>query len=379
MAKSVKNSRTVVYIVGSILILLSLIRCVEPFSPPEIVSAKRYLVVDGFLNANSTEGSQIKLSRTQNVSDKTAPKAELRAKVTVEGDRGSNFTFAETPNGMYTLTPKAYKDSEKYRVRVKTTDGKEYLSAYVPIVKTPPIDSVTYKINPSESGVEVFVNTHDPNAATRFYRWSFDETWQYYSALYSGFEVVNKAIELRREDISTCWANAKPSKIVLGSSVKLTKDIIQDQQVTSIPAISGKLRVKYSILVKQFGLTQEEYEYWTTLSKTTEGTGGLFDPQPSQVTGNITCINDPSQLVFGYFSASYQREQRIFVTERLGSRVPCETTDTLTAREVLESIDLIVEEYYPEGSAIPDYVMGTTNCADCRLQGGVNKRPPFWQ
>lgn len=374
-----KDSRILLFIAGSILVLLSFNSCVEPFSPPEIESASRYLVVDGFLNANSAEGSQIKLSRTQNVTDNSAPKPELRARVTVEGNQGSNFTFTETPNGIYTLTPRTYRNNEQYRVRIKTMDSKEYVSAYVPIVKTPPIDSVTYKLTPSNSGVEIFVNTQDPTNATRFYRWSFDETWQYYSALYSGLEVVNNAIELRKEDISICWAGAKASKIVLGSSVKLSKDIIKDQQVTSVSALSGKLRVKYSILVKQFGLTQEEYEYWTTLAKTTEGTGGLFDPQPSQVTGNITCINDPSQLVFGYFSASYQQEQRIFVTERLGNFTPCATTDTLTAREVLESIDLIVEEYYEGASPIPQYIMGPINCADCRLQGGVNKRPPFWQ
>lgn len=374
-----KNSRLVLIIAGSLLTLFTLKSCVEPFSPPEIESASRYLVVDGFLNANSAEGSQIKLSRTQNVSDKTAPKAELRAKVTVEGNQGSNFAFTETPGGVYTLAPRVYRDNEQYRVRIKTTDGKEYVSAYVPIVKTPAIDSLVYRVTPSQNGVEIFINTHDPRNATRFYRWSFDETWQYYSRLYSAYEVINNSIEPRREDISVCWSSAKASKIVLGSSVKLSKDIIKDLQITSVPANSGKLRVKYSILVKQFGLTQEEYEYWTTLAKTTEGTGGLFDPQPSQVTGNITCINDPSQLVFGYFSASYQREQRIFITERLGSVASCATTDTLTASEVLESTDLIVGEYYPGPSPTPEYIMGPLDCADCRTQGGVNKRPPFWQ
>jgi hypothetical protein len=375
----VKNRFRFLYTFAFCGLLFVLKSCIEPFAPPEITQAERYLVVDGFLNTQPGASSQIRLSRTQNVSEKGNPQAVFRAKVTVVGNRGSRFSLVEAENGIYHLAGALYKENEKYQLQIRTVDGKEYQSDFVPVVKTPPIDSLSYKVSDGQGGVQVYVHTQDPQNKTRFYRWSFDETWEYRTSLYSVYELVKKDILRRELDISTCWSNAKASRIVLGSSVKLSKDIIRNQPVTYVGTPTGKLRVKYSILVKQYGLTQEEYEYWTTLSKTTEGTGSLFDPQPSQVTGNIRCTNDPSQLVFGFFSASSQEEKRIFITERLGRNTPCDPTDTLSYQEVLESMDLILDEYYPPNSFTPEYLMGTPECADCRLRGGVAKKPDFWQ
>jgi hypothetical protein len=376
----VKKLPKLLYVPGLLLMSLLLHGCIESFSPPEITSASSYLVVDGFLNTTPSTSSQIRLSRTQNISETSKPRVEQRAKISVEGDKGSRFAFTETQPGTYQLNAATYREGEKYRLRIRTSDGKEYLSAYVPAIKTPPIDSVTYQVGPDESGVQIYVSTHDPLDKTRFYRWSFDETWQYQMPLYSAFEVVNKEMVYRTEDIGTCWTSAKASRIIVGSSIKLSKDIIQDALVTFIPAGSGKLRMKYSILVKQYGLSQEEYEYWTSLSKTTEGTGSLFDPQPAQVTGNITCVSDPRELVFGFFGASSQQEKRLFITERLGRFIsPCEPIDTLALGEALQTNDLILNEYAPPGASNPLYVIGTADCTDCRLLGGTNKRPDFWR
>ncbi|GAB3167293.1 hypothetical protein GCM10027291_14200 [Telluribacter humicola] len=354
--------------------------CIESFSPPEITSASSYLVVDGFLNTSSSGSSQIKLSRTQNVTDLTAPQVEPRAQIRVEGDKGSQLAFTEAQPGTYKLEPIAYREGEKYRLHIRTSDGKEYLSDYVPAIQTPPIDSVTYRVQPDQSGVQIYVSTHDPLNTTRFYRWSFDETWMYQMPLYSAFEVVNNEMKLRTEDISTCWSHRSASRILVGSSIKLSEDIIQDASVTYVPASSGKLRVKYSILVKQYGLSQEEYEYWTALAKTTESTGSLFDPQPAQVTGNIRCVSDPKELVFGFFSASKQQEQRLFITEYLGRYVSaCEPTDTLALAQALQTLDLILVEFPVPGSSQPLYITGTASCADCRLEGGTTTKPEYWR
>jgi hypothetical protein len=373
----VKNK--ILYIAGLFVAVLALKACIEPFAPPEITSAEHYLVVDGSLNTNPQGNSEIKLSRTQNIYDKGGPQPELRAKVTVEGDKGSAFAFSEVGLGVYTLAAKSFRDTEKYRLRIKISSGKEYLSAYVPVVKNPPIDSVTYKVRGAGEGVQIYVNTHDPLDQTRFYRWSYDETWQYSMPLYSSYVLVGKEITFREPNINTCWSSANPTTIVLGSSIKLSKDIIKDQGVTYVPATSGKLQTKYSILVKQYALTQEEFEYWNTLAKTTERTGSLFDPQPAEVTGNIKSVSNPSELVFGYFSASNRQEQRLFVNEYLSRGLQCDPTDTLSAREVPESIDLILTEYYAEGSFTPQYIMGSVNCTDCRLLGGTIQRPLFWK
>ncbi|WP_428661659.1 DUF4249 domain-containing protein [Runella sp.] len=371
----------------SLILLLVLHSCVQPYAPPEITNAGSYLVVDGFLNVNPLAASQIKLSRTQNVNGKESPEAVRGAAVSVEGDKGSNFNFTEAQPGVYTLGKIAYSENENFRLHIKTKDGKEYLSLYVPAMQTPPIESVTYRISPDRKGAQINVNTTDPLNKTHFYRWNFEETWEYQMPLFSGFEVIGKQIKPRTEDVNTCWATRKSSQITVASSVKLSKDVIRDVPITYVPVLGDRLRIKYSILVRQYGVSQKEFEYWNALSRTNEVTGGLFDSQPSQVTGNMSCVSDPNEMVFGFFSASSVEEKRLFITEKLGGRtlldVSCEPIDTLPDVEAIRMFEtashLILLEFPIPGQIKPWYITGSPGCSDCRELGGTNKRPSFWK
>lgn len=361
--------------------------CVQPYNPPEITNPDSYLVVDGSLNVAAFARSQIKLSRTQNIGEKGTPNAEKQAIVSVEGDKGSKFTFVESQPGTYTLEAVAYLPNENFRLHIKTSGGKQYSSLYVPFIKTPPIDTVAYRLSPNNTGVQIYVDTHDPLNTTHFYRWNFEETWEYQAPLYSGFEVINKQIKLRSEDVNICWSTSRSAQITLASSVKLSRDVIQDVPITYVSTASGKLRRKYSILVRQYGLSQQEFEYWSALSKTNEITGSLFDAQPSQVSGNIRCVSDPKELVFGFFSASSTQEKRLFITEQRGGitfqEKVCEPIDTLPDVEAIrmfqELSHLILIEFPIPGQIKPWYIMGSAECSDCRMQGGTIVRPDFWK
>ena len=354
--------------------LFIVIGCVEPFSPPEVNSDEGYLVVDGFLNVGS-DTSRIELSHTQNTNAQTSVSKELGAKVTVEGEKGETYTFTERGNGSYYLPPYAFNAAQQYRLRIKTRAGREYLSDYVEVKNTPPIDAVEGKFDTRQDAMVMQVNTHDPTNKTRFYRWKFEETWEYRAAFFSSLELVGGQIVDRRADINLCWRTVKSSNILLGSTIKLSQDIIKDLPITTVPVATNKLYIKYSILVKQYGLTQDAFEYWTNLAKTNEGTGSLFDPLPSQITGNIKSTTNPKELVFGYFSAAVEQQKRIFLTPFLGRYPTCTAPDTLEIADALLS-PYILMGYYGEKL---DHILVTSQyCADCREQGGVTKRPAFW-
>lgn len=349
--------------------------CIETFAPPEVTSNNTFLVVDGYLNTG--EGSSIiRLSWTKNLTDEGAWTYEQNAEVVVEGDKGSRFSFTEGSGGTYELPQQVFNESEKFRLYIKTSSGKEYLSDYVPHKKTPAIDSVTYKVAGDKSGVQIYVNTHDNTNQTKFYRWKFEETWQYQSALISSMEVKDGDIVFRTDDIHNCWQTNTSTSILIGTTVKLSQDVIQDFPINFVSASTNKLLIKYSILVKQFALTQDAFEYWTDLAKTTESTGGLFDPQPSLVTGNIHSTTDSEDLVFGFFSATSLVQQRIFMAPYLGYYPTCQPIDTLSKIDAIASGDLIMTEYgYPN----VQYITIPPSCGDCRLQGGTNIKPDFWR
>ena len=115
--------------------------CVEPFSPPEVNSDEGYLVIDGFLNVGS-DTSRIELSHTQNANATAPVSKESSAAVSVEQENGITYTFTEAGNGSYFLPPQKFNTTARYRLRVKTAIGKEYLSDYVEVKNTPPIDNI---------------------------------------------------------------------------------------------------------------------------------------------------------------------------------------------------------------------------------------------
>jgi hypothetical protein len=356
--------------------------CIEPFSPPEVNSVENHLVVDGFFNAGN-DTSRIELRRTQNVNDHAIPVIESGAAVTVEAESGEISTFTESDLGIYLSPPRQRNTADKYRLRVKTRDGKEYLSEYVTVSVTPVIDSLTSKFDQGQNAMVFYVNTHDSQSKTQFYRWKFEETWEYRAAYFSYLEVVNKQIQVREKDINQCWGSMRSGSILLGSTVKLSADVIKDLPLFRVPVSTNKLFIKYSVLVRQYGLSRQAFEYWTTLAKTTQGTGSLFDPQPSQVTGNIQNTMDAKDLVFGYFSASTEETKRLTITPRLGNYPRCMAPDTfdivcnpLSRRQcALETSSLLMSYGGPRS----EYILGApSSCTDCRTQGGTLQRPTFW-
>lgn len=355
--------------------------CVDPYRPPEIAAPNTYLVVDGFLNTAAGETTTFKLSRTQNLTDSKSPTLVTKATVTIESDRNAKYTLKEGTSGVYSVSGIQPQTGEKFRLRIKTATS-EYLSDMVPVKPTPAIDSVTWKVD--GAGVRISVNTHDRTNNTRYYRWEYDETWEFNSAFFSSYEVKNKQVVLRQEDIFRCWTGAKSRSILIGSSAKLSQDVISQNPLLFIEGYSVKIGLKYSILVKQYALTPEAHQYWEQLSKTTESIGSLFDPQPTQVTGNIQCLTNPNEPVLGFFSAGTISTKRLFIRRielpywrTITAYDDCVIADTLSTKE-------LIDNKYPNQIPLKEvdmmpgmYETGDSQCVDCRLRG-TNVKPAFW-
>ena len=84
-----------------------------------------------------------------------------------------------------------------------------------------------------------------------------------------------------------------------------------------IEPASEKLSVLYSINVKQYALSHEAYLFFEKVKKNTEQVGSVFDPQPSELQGNIHCITIPDEMVVGYVDILEEKTQRIFISNAM--------------------------------------------------------------
>ncbi|TXK48604.1 DUF4249 domain-containing protein [Pontibacter qinzhouensis] len=366
-----------------LLLFLFLSSCEEPYMPKEIVAPNRFLVVTGFINTNGA--TRINLSRTQNLSDASAPLAETGATVWVEGEGGGTFTLEETTAGTYEHSGFDVSSFRQCRLRIRLRN-KEYASEYISIKQTPPIDSLTWRAD--ATGLDILVNTHDPQNQTRYYRWEYDDAWEYLSQFYADLEYVDGQVRARDQnspEIYRCFQFGKSTDIKLGNTIKLSEDRVHEALLLRLPSNSVRLRSRYSMLVRQYALTKEEFEYYDILKRNTENLGTLFDPLPSQLTGNIKSLSDPTEIVIGYIGAHSVQEMRLFISapELPGRwrRPPSGCVlDTIGVSEVPffldRGVNLPVAEFVEFGR-VSGYTIADAPCVDCRFYG-TNVRPSYW-
>jgi hypothetical protein len=367
--------------------------CKKPYLPPIINTSTNYLVVEGVINSGA-DSTVIKLSRTVNISGTVVANPELNAKVTVESDANTTYALQELGKGGYGSAGLNLDNSHKYHLHIFTSSGKEYLSDFEAVKTTPPIDSVGF-IQQS-NGINLYVNTHDPNNNTRYYRWDYTETWNFHAEYAAAYITDGTKLSIRTpaQQIYSCFAGNPSSNILLGSSAALAQDNIFQSPLTQIASTSEKLEAKYSILVKQYALSNDAYNFWQNLKKNTEQLGSIFDAQPSEVPGNIHCVTTPAEPVIGYVSVGTVSQKRIFIsnTQLPLTWVPtypyqCELDTFLYARQGQNDVALfLIPLNYSALAITPVSINGNAlgffgadpECADCTIRG-TTVQPPFWK
>jgi hypothetical protein len=366
------------------LILLAFVACRQSYEPPAVQSANHYLVVEGIINATQDGTTKIILSRTRNFADSLTPSPENNAQVQVQARTGPVYTLLAQGNGVYTLEHMSLNHQDEYRLNITTSNGRSYASDYVPVKETPPIDSLSWL---QHNDVTIYASTHDPQNKARYYRWDYVETWQYRSTLESVWGVSNHLIFYRDTafQVRNCWSTLSSNNIALANSVNLSQDIITRAPIAVIPQNSEKLGVRYSILASEYALTEDAYRFWQILERNSEQMGSLFDPQPSQLKGNIHPTSAPDEPVIGYISASTVTRQRMFIDriDITNWNVNMSTNCDTLSIPVNPSNFLIYT--YPDTTYVPYYfitggplIIIHAPCVDCTLHGGTNKKPLFW-
>jgi hypothetical protein len=293
--------------------------------------------------------------------------------------------------------------NKKYGLFIKTSDGQTFQSDFVQMKITPPIDSVYYKI--IDTALQFYVNTHDANNATHYYRWDYQETWSYVANERSFFTVKNGIIlPFNPDSIFTCYKSAPSKSVFLASTTQLKQDVVSQQPIGVVGPGSQKISHIYSMLLSQYALTSDGEAYYAELKKNSEQLGSIFDAQPTTTLGNIHCINNPAEPVIGFVSASTISRKRIIINVsdfglssfRLGilhyfgppTDQDCKL-DTLA--RIPATFATVSNQFFKSGFYTPVNIVvvappldtvGVTyalsTCVDCRLMGGTRIKPSFF-
>ena len=375
-----------------LILMIFLGACKDKYDAPVHIPASGYLVVEGFINVG-IGSTEFTLTRATGL-DSPYVLPESGALVNVESENGDLYPLTEQGNGKYSINQLAVDFNQQYRLRITTNDGKEYFSDLSTPRITPPIDSVSWR--PTDGGIWINVTTHDPTNNSRYYQWKYEEAWEYASGFFSTLEYAGSATFTLRppaDYIHICYLSHISTSISTGSTAKLANDVMFEYPLTLVPYLTtNKLSRKYSILVKQYVLTREWYEWKVKVKKNTEQLGSIFDAQPSDISGNIHCKTDPQTPVIGYVGCSSETEKRIFITRSQLPQTPVSTGYEECLEDTIANVYPDLIRYFDDRTTIPirplyssagpgiyAYTGSSTFCVDCREYGGVLQKPDFWQ
>jgi hypothetical protein len=362
-------------------ILLVIAGCVEPFDP-EIDSYEDVLVVDGIVS-NEEIAARVRLSRTYSY-DQNRSNPETNALVIISDDQGNNYELEEYDDGYYTYSGEDLKPEagQFFSIYILTADGLEFGSDYEEMLEVPEMDTVYFKdfrTNTAESylnreGVEFYVTTRADEDNSRYYKWEWEESWKILPPI-------------NYPDVRYCWQFGQSRGVNIATTENLSENVLENQFIFGVPFTTNKLAIEYSLLIKQYAVTRDNYVYLTKLEKINEGSGGFFDPIPAALTGNLICITDPEIPVLGFFEASSVKSERLFI-----DRSELKYGYVATGFEDCEIIYVSFSEY-SEGnirdfyyvyeyfdSALDDTIVVMSNlrkCYDCSFVGDVRK-PVYW-
>lgn len=367
--------------VVSLLLLLSIFACRDPFAPEVHAQFKNLLVVEGYLNIGGS--SSFVLSRTGDLKDWRARIPEANAEIQIEDDVGTLVKGTSDNVGGCVLPTTSLNIGKSYRINIRTADGKVYQTPFLEGKETPLIDSISRKVE--NDGFKLYVNTHDSSNQTRFYSWDWQETWEIATPIVSLLEYKNGKIVERDQsiNISRCWQGTSSSEILLSSTERYSEDKVSEAPIEFVKGNSLKLDQLYSIQVRQYALTREAYHYLENLKRNTEKIGSIFDAQPSELRGNLSCESYSEEQVIGWISAGTVTEKRIFIYRR--EKLPgwsyrreiCAIKDVPSDSLAIYSMMGYLINDWNFHSPPNVFFMAKADCIDCRLQG-TNIKPAYW-
>jgi hypothetical protein len=365
--------------------LVFLTSCIDEYWP-DLTRYDNLLVVDGVIS-NGDGPCSIKLSFS---SDVNYPRyiAYRDCQVTISTGSGQEYNLNEEKPGTYLTEEGVFSGipGEQYKLTVQTPDGRIYESPWETMLHPVEIDSVyaaiEYRQTDTENhdlvGYQFYLDTKSSTVDSTYFWWSLEETYQYNADFTLEYLYAGSIQPFPNWDtLFTCWRTSQIPEIFISNTNDLISPRIEKFPLQYVDTESRRLSVRYSLLIDQYTINRQVYEYWENLKTQIEEDGSLYSSQPFQVRGNMVNIDDPDEPVLGYFIVAGKSSKRIYVDRPWGELfyyTECEPVFDM-------GLGFTRPWQWPIYITTIDGVMATAgkSCFDCTSKGGTTEKPEFWE
>jgi hypothetical protein len=292
---------------GSLLVFILVLSgsCLEPFEfPIDDTLTEQLLVVDGLLTPST--GSQFfTLARTVSFKNKFIDPV-LGASIVLN----DTYPYTEIGDGKYELKNVDINVGESYFIDIRLSDGTHYksLPTIMPRGIQPDSTFVRFEngIRTTPTGAEriskvmnVYLDTDLPN--------NDNEGDLYFRWLTEGLYVFPEESCGGLHQPKSCYIDVPPNgqDLVIQSSENIQGDRLINQRIATKNSFEiNEFKALYILSTYQFSITKESFTYWSNLKTLANQSGTVFDLPPAALTGNMFNVDNPDELVLGYFEVA---------------------------------------------------------------------------
>lgn len=366
----------------------------------ESIAQEDALVIEASIT-NENKNQIIYLSKAYKLTD-SEEVPETNAIVVVKDENQVSYTFTETTPGTYVSNTKfSAQIGVNYQLSITTTNGKVYESKPEKTISNTVIENVNVELDGNIEGTQefrLFVNSFDPTGNSKYYRYTYEETYKIEAPFWSPLEaIVNNGFVsiVQKADLNqkVCYQTNTSNTIIQTKTTDLSEDRVQFA-VRRIPVDDFIISHRYSILVRQHVQSYEAYTYYSVLNKFSNASDLLSQNQPGFFSSNIYSTTNENEKVIGYFEVTSVSEKRMFFNYR--DFFPTGRPDYLETCYFVapenkngpggNPLVLAIESkkwiYYDVNLNITDsypgpYQLIQKECGDCTIYGS-NIKPDFW-
>ncbi len=289
------NSRRFIY--GFIFVLFG---CVEPITIDSIEEAESQLVVEGWINdVDEVVFIRLGTSTPDGVGENILG---VGAMVTIADNSGNVVLLDEVFPGLYATVSDSLRGvtGETYTLNVFLQDGRSYASESVTIPM--PVQFGETRDVPIER--RGFTDERIPfvSYSNDIFTELTNTTDEHFVRIETrGWANVRVDYDLVAPGPLSCWQIRDPvnREITLATNTGINRDTYEIE-VTNVPVDS---RMNYIIDIYANAMSREAFGFWSDAQRQLGRGGGVFDPPFAPVVGNIRNVDDPEEVVLGYFHA----------------------------------------------------------------------------
>jgi hypothetical protein len=202
-------------------------------------------------------------------------------------------------------------------------DGKVYTSLPELVNASPPIKNLSYQskripvkgeIN-NASGVQLIVDLDDPADQNNFYYYRNSEATY---VLETRPDLYTTPAPDRSPAPKDCCSTCFQTETVGNQSYFLSSDDnfngLTTRLIAGFVPDNGRRFVNtYRVDLRQLNVSQEAFRFLRLVKQQSEISGSVFDPPPANIRGNMISLDDPEEVVLGFFIAAGESQRRVYI------------------------------------------------------------------